>query len=107
MPNVPRRGETVPDFCLADATGTRRCLSDLASDRPPGLLFYRGWWAPFCPRELADYRDRYHQSRAAGASLAAVSVDTAAQSEALHTQLSLPFPILCDRERHVIREWDL
>ena len=39
--------------------------------------------------------------------MAAVSVDTATESEALRTQLSLPFPILCDTERRVIREWDL
>ncbi|MFL6452202.1 MAG: hypothetical protein ACJ746_31735 [Bryobacteraceae bacterium] len=44
MQKLPRRGETAPDFCLADTTGTRRCLSDLASDRPLVLLFYRGWW---------------------------------------------------------------
>jgi peroxiredoxin len=56
---------------------------------------------------LADYRDRYAQIRAAGASVAAVSVDTAAESEALRAQLSLPFPILCDTKRRVIREWDL
>lgn len=39
--------------------------------------------------------------------MAAVSVDTAGQSEALRAQLSLPFPILCDTKRRVIREWDL
>jgi peroxiredoxin len=39
--------------------------------------------------------------------MAAVSVDAAAASEALRAQLSLPFPILCDVERRVIREWDL
>jgi peroxiredoxin len=36
-----------------------------------------------------------------------VSVDTAAESEALRAQLSLPFSILCDTERRVITEWDL
>ena len=56
---------------------------------------------------MADYRDRYAQIRAAGASVAAVSVDRAAESEALRAQLSLPFPILCDTRRRVIREWDL
>ncbi len=56
---------------------------------------------------MADYRDHYSQIRAAGANVTAVSVDTAEQSEALRAQLSLPFPILSDRERRVIREWDL
>lgn len=56
---------------------------------------------------MADYRDHYTQLSAAGASVIAVSVDTAAQSEALRAQLSLPFSLLCDTERHVIREWNL
>ncbi|MBV9269156.1 MAG: redoxin domain-containing protein [Acidobacteriaceae bacterium] len=44
MPKVPRRGERAPDFCLPDVTGTLRRLSELASDGPLVLLFYRGWW---------------------------------------------------------------
>jgi peroxiredoxin len=56
---------------------------------------------------LADYRDHYSQISAAGAILAAIAVDTTAESERLRTQLSLPFPILCDIERHVVREWDV
>jgi peroxiredoxin len=56
---------------------------------------------------LADYRDHYEQIRAAGAEVAAISVDTPAKSAALREQLSLPFPILCDTGRRVIQEWDL
>jgi peroxiredoxin len=54
---------------------------------------------------LADYRDHYAEIRAAGATLVAVSVDPPSKSEALRRELELPFPILCDTERRVIREW--
>ena len=37
----------------------------------------------------------------------AVSVDPPDISEALRIQLSLPFPILCDTERRVVRDWDI
>ena len=37
----------------------------------------------------------------------AVSVDSPESSEALRTQLSLPFAILCDTERRVVRDWDI
>jgi peroxiredoxin len=56
---------------------------------------------------LADYRDHYLEIKAAGASLVAVSVDPPETSEALRTQFSLPFPILCDTERCVLRGWDI
>jgi peroxiredoxin len=56
---------------------------------------------------LADYREHYLEIKSAVASLVAVSVDPPETSEALRTQLSLPFPILCDTERHVVRDWDI
>jgi len=45
--------------------------------------------------------------RAAGADVVALSVDSQARSEALRTQLALPFPVLCDPARAVVRAWDL
>jgi len=54
---------------------------------------------------LADYREHYPEIRAAGADIVAVSVDAPDKSEALRGHLSLAFPILCDTERNVVREW--
>ena len=56
---------------------------------------------------MADYREHYSEIRSAGASVAAVSVDAPDESEALRVQLSLPFPILCDTEHRVVRDWGI
>jgi peroxiredoxin len=56
---------------------------------------------------LADYREHYLEIRSAGASVVAVSVDAPDKSEALRVHLSLPFPILCDTERSVVRDWGI
>jgi peroxiredoxin len=56
---------------------------------------------------LADYREHYQQILAAGATMAAISPDAPERSETLRRELQLPFPILCDPERRVIREWDV
>ncbi len=56
---------------------------------------------------MADYRDHYPEIQSAGASLVAVSVDAPGKSEALRNHLSLPFPILCDTERRVVRDWGI
>jgi peroxiredoxin len=56
---------------------------------------------------LADYREHYLEVRSAGASVVAVSVDAPDESEALRVHLSLPFPILCDTERRVVRDWGI
>lgn len=56
---------------------------------------------------MAGYRDACNSLRAAGASLAAVSVDAPEKSEAVRRQWKLPFPILSDRQRRVVQEWDV
>jgi peroxiredoxin len=56
---------------------------------------------------LADYREHYLEIRSAETSVIAVSVDAPDKSEALRVQLSLPFPILCDTERRVVKDWGI
>lgn len=56
---------------------------------------------------MADYREHYLEIRSAGANVVAVSVDAPDKSEALRGDLALPFPILCDMERRVVRDWGI
>jgi peroxiredoxin len=54
---------------------------------------------------LAEYGNAYPEFRRGGVELAAIAVDPAPASEAVRAQLRLPFPILCDTERRVTRDW--
>jgi peroxiredoxin len=56
---------------------------------------------------LAEYARAYPAIRAAGADVAALSVDSTERSAALREQLALPFPILADASRTVVQAWDL
>jgi peroxiredoxin len=56
---------------------------------------------------LAEYAREYPAIRAAGADVAALSVDSAERSAALRDRLALPFPILRDVKRAVVQAWDL
>jgi peroxiredoxin len=56
---------------------------------------------------LADYRDHNAEIRSAGANVVAVSVDSPEKSEALRRELRLPFPILCDTEWRVVKDWGI
>jgi peroxiredoxin len=56
---------------------------------------------------LAEYRDIYPSLRAAGANLIALSVDSPEKSESVRRQLHLPYPILADTRRRVVREWGI
>jgi peroxiredoxin len=54
---------------------------------------------------LAEYRERYAEIRRVGANVAGVAVDSPRVSEALRRQLDLPFTILCDTGRQIVRPW--
>ncbi len=56
---------------------------------------------------MADYRERYAGIRAVGADVAAVSVDHPEKSAVVRRQLQLPFEILCDTDRRVVRDWEI
>ncbi len=56
---------------------------------------------------MADYGERTGDFLQAGYRLVALSVDEPQRTEHLRRTLSLSFPILCDIERQVVRDWDL
>jgi alkyl hydroperoxide reductase subunit AhpC len=56
---------------------------------------------------LAEFRDVYDDFRGLGIQIAALSVDSPEQSERVRRQYELPFPILCDTQKEVVRAWGL
>jgi peroxiredoxin len=56
---------------------------------------------------LADYRDHYEEIRAAGADVVAISVDRPEHSERLRRDLNLPFAILSDVDRRLVKALDI
>jgi len=103
----PQVGELAEDFTLSDSTGTPRTLSSLLTDGSLLLIFYRGYWCPFCLRQLAEFRDLFDVFRGLGVGIAAVAVDSLEQSDRVRRQYELPFPILCDTQRQLVRAWGL
>jgi peroxiredoxin len=56
---------------------------------------------------LADYSEHLEDFRAAGAELAAISVDDAARAEPVRQELGLKFPLLCDTRRETVKAYGL
>jgi len=56
---------------------------------------------------LAGYRDRFAELASLGFGIVALSVDEPERSRALIAQLQLPFLLLCDTSREVVRAYGL
>jgi peroxiredoxin len=56
---------------------------------------------------LAEFRDFYDDFRGHGVQIAGLTVDSPEHSERVRRQYELPFPILCDTQKEVVRAWGL
>jgi len=56
---------------------------------------------------LAEFRDVYDDFRSLGIQIVALAVDSPEQSERVRRQYELPFLILCDTQKEVVRAWGL
>ena len=89
-------GAMAPEFTLNDASGRPVRSADLLNLGPLVLKFFRGRWCPYCTTELEAWRELHSRLREAGALLAAISPQTARQSDFMIGQHGLPFPVLTD-----------
>jgi len=102
-----KEGTQAPDFTLLDARGTAVTLSQLLTQGPVVMTFYRGAWCPYCHLALRAYQQTLPHMQARGASLVAISPQTPDHSRALAEKLELTFALLSDRGNQVARQFGL
>ncbi|MFN2454480.1 MAG: peroxiredoxin family protein [Pyrinomonadaceae bacterium] len=71
--------ELAPDFTLTDTQGRAVTLSAARGKTPVVLVFYRGYWCPYCGHQLAELRSLLKPNEAA--QLYAISIDPPARSK--------------------------
>jgi peroxiredoxin len=92
-----KAGDLAPSFALPDANGALVSSQDLLAKGPLVLTFYRGVWCPYCNLDLQAIEEVAPRIRALGASLAAMSQQTAPNSRKSQVDNKLSFPILNDK----------
>lgn len=96
-----KAGDRAPAFTLNDPDGNPVSSASLLANGPLVISFYRGVWCPYCNLELQALQEALPQLQALGASLVAISPQTAANSRKSQRQNKLEFPILSDRHNDV------
>ena len=102
-----KAGDRAPAFTLPAPDGKPISSSDLLAAGPLVLSFYRGVWCPYCNLELQALEATLPRFRALGASLVAISPQTAANSRKSLRQNGLSFPILSDGGNEVAHAFGL
>jgi peroxiredoxin Q/BCP len=96
-------GARAPEFTLPDADGQPTSLSNLLRDGPLVLYFYPADFTPGCTREACHIRDLHTEIDAAGIRVAGVSPQSPESHQAFRDKYKLPFTLLADVDRFVIK----
>jgi thioredoxin-dependent peroxiredoxin len=100
-------GARAPEFTLPDQDGQSVSLSTLLRHGPLILYFYPADFTPGCTREACALRDLHAEILAAGLSVAGVSPQDPASHRAFREKHQLPFTLLADVDKFVIRMYDV
>lgn len=97
-------GNKAKDFTLPDQEGKMHSLADYKG-KWVLLYFYPRDTTPGCTVEACAIRDAFGDFKKYGATVLGVSGDTEASHKKFAEKHSLPFPLLADTERGLIRSY--
>jgi peroxiredoxin Q/BCP len=100
-------GTRAPDFSLPDADGTPQSLAGLLSQGSLVLYFYPADFTPGCTKEACDLRDLHGELVRSGLRVVGVSPQSPESHARFREAHSLPFTLLSDERKAVIRAYDV
>ncbi|HEX4533778.1 MAG TPA: peroxiredoxin-like family protein [Rhizomicrobium sp.] len=105
--HAKKAGDRAPEFTLNDPNGSLVSSRELLAKGPLIISFYRGVWCPYCNLELQALQAALPQIEARGASVVAISPQTAPNSRRSQRDNKLDFPILSDEQSKVAAQFGL
>ncbi len=95
-------GQKAPDFTLSDQDDNSHMLSDYYG-KWVLLYFYPKDDTPGCTKEAISLRDHCHEFTERNISIFGVSTDTTKSHKKFVRKYSIPFPLLSDVDKEVVR----
>ena len=99
-----KEGDIAPAFSGKNEKGEAVSLSDYAGKKLI-LFFYPKDNTPGCTAEACNLRDNFDDLKAKGFELLGVSADSERKHQNFINKFELPFPLLADTEKEVIKQF--
>ena len=96
-----------PDFKAKDQNGNEIVLKDLRKKGPVILVFYRGYWCPYCNKELLRLEDSLQLIVNKGAQLIAVTLEKQEGVAKTIEKTKATYPIITDEEMKIMKAYDV
>ena len=95
--------QKAPEFTLPDQSGQDVSLTSLLKAGPAILFFYPADFTPGCTKEVCSIRDLHREISRAGLTVAGISPQSSESHLRFREKYSLPFTLLADEKREVIK----
>jgi len=96
-----------PDFKAKDKNGNEIVLKDLRKKGPVVLVFYRGYWCPYCNRELQRLEDSLQLITSKGAQLIAITPEKQEGVAKTIENTKATYPIITDDDMKIMKDYDV
>ena len=96
-----------PDFKAKDQNGQDIRLKDLLKKGKVVLVFYRGYWCPYCNKELSRLQDSLSFITEKGATLLAVAAEKPENISKTAEQTKAGYSILYDEDLKIMKAYDV
>lgn len=100
-------GSKAPDFKAKDQDGKDVRLKDLLKKGKVVLVFYRGYWCPYCNRELSRLQDSLSQIQEKGATVIAVSPEKPENISQTVEKTKAGYPVIYDEGMKIMKAYDV
>jgi peroxiredoxin Q/BCP len=97
-------GKKAPDFTLENAEGKKVSLADFKG-KDVVVYFYPKDDTPGCTKEACGFRDLWKELQRAGVVVLGISGDAPASHQKFVAKYKLPFPLLSDPDRKLMKAW--
>jgi glutaredoxin-dependent peroxiredoxin len=106
MTNTLKVGDKAPDFSLPDIELRLRSLKEFEGQKVL-LAFFVGAFTSTCTKEMCMFRDSMARLINLKTQIIGISVNDPFSNKAFAEKNRLPFPVLSDYKREVIRKYGL
>jgi thioredoxin-dependent peroxiredoxin len=96
-------GERAPEFSLPDSNGKDRSLTSLLNKGSLILYFYPADFTPGCTKEACSIRDLHSDIASVGLTVVGVSPQSPESHTRFRDKYNLPFLLLSDEKKAVIK----
>jgi peroxiredoxin len=96
-----------PDFKAKDQNGKDIKLKDLLKQGKVVLVFYRGYWCPYCNKELSRLQDSLQLIKDKGATLIAVSPEKPENISKTIEKTKADYSIIYDEGMKIMKAYDV